>query len=155
MSFGQNPFDPQGGFSNPSGFDQDAAAKVGGPAVGLIVVGALNILSALYNIVTGIMGAAGAGAQPVPADPEAAEAIRMIQAITGPTAVIFGLIGLVAAAVIILGAVKMKNLQSYGLAMTSSILAMIPCVSCCIVGLPIGIWSLVVLSKPEVKSAFH
>jgi hypothetical protein len=40
-------------------------------------------------------------------------------------------------------------------AMASSILALAPCVSpCCVVGLPIGIWSLVVLSQPEVKSAF-
>jgi hypothetical protein len=40
--------------------------------------------------------------------------------------------------------------------MTASVIAMIPCISpCCIVGLPIGIWAMVVLSKPEVKSAFH
>jgi hypothetical protein len=39
--------------------------------------------------------------------------------------------------------------------MTAAILAMIPCLSsCCIVGLPLGIWALVVLSKPEVKSEF-
>ncbi len=51
---------------------------------------------------------------------------------------------------------KMKKLESYGLAMAASIIAMIPCLSpCCLIGLPIGIWALVVLSKPEVKSAFH
>jgi hypothetical protein len=47
-----------------------------------------------------------------------------------------------------------EDLKSYGLAMTSSILAMIPCHVCCMVGLPIGIWALIVLLKPEVKSAF-
>jgi hypothetical protein len=63
---------------------------------------------------------------------------------------------LVIGIVIVMGALKMKILQSYGLAMTSSILAMIPCISpCCLLGLPIGIWSVVVLSKPEVKSAFR
>jgi hypothetical protein len=32
----------------------------------------------------------------------------------------------------------------------------VPCISpCCLVGLPIGIWALVVLNKPEVKSSFH
>ena len=51
---------------------------------------------------------------------------------------------------------KMKKLESYGWAMTASILALAPCISpCCLVGLPIGIWALVVLAKPEVKSAFH
>jgi hypothetical protein len=50
----------------------------------------------------------------------------------------------------------MRKLDSYGLAMTASIVALIPCISpCCVVGLPIGIWALVILSKPEVKSAFH
>ena len=33
---------------------------------------------------------------------------------------------------------------------------MVPCISpCCLVGLPIGIWALVVLNKPEVKGSFH
>jgi hypothetical protein len=50
---------------------------------------------------------------------------------------------------------KMKKLERYGLAMTASILAMLPCSLCCVLGLPIGIWALVVLMKPEVKSAFH
>jgi hypothetical protein len=50
----------------------------------------------------------------------------------------------------------MKNLQSYGLAMTASIVAMIPCISpCCILGLPFGIWALVILNRPEVKAAFR
>jgi hypothetical protein len=26
---------------------------------------------------------------------------------------------------------------------------------CCFIGLPIGIWALIVLAKPEVKAAFH
>ena len=60
------------------------------------------------------------------------------------------------AAFILFGALKMKKLESYGLAMAASIIAMIPCFSpCCLLGLPIGIWAVVVLSKPEVKSAFH
>ncbi len=34
--------------------------------------------------------------------------------------------------------------------------AMIPCVSpCCLLGLPLGIWALIVLVKPEVKAAFQ
>ena len=38
----------------------------------------------------------------------------------------------------------------------ATIIAMVPCISpCCLVGLPIGIWALVVLMKPEVKAAFR
>lgn len=57
--------------------------------------------------------------------------------------------------VIILGAIKMRSATSRGLAMTGSILAMIPCTtSCCLLGLPIGIWAVVVLMNPDVKAAF-
>jgi hypothetical protein len=55
-----------------------------------------------------------------------------------------------------LGALKMKNLESYPFAMAASIIAIIPCFgSCCCIGIPIGIWSLIVLNKPEVKSSFR
>jgi hypothetical protein len=67
-----------------------------------------------------------------------------------------GIIAILMGAVILLGGLKMMKLESFGVAMTASILAMIPCLSpCCVIGLPIGIWALVILSKPEVKSAFH
>ena len=69
---------------------------------------------------------------------------------------VLAIIGLVVGALILFGAIKMKNLESYGLAMTASIIAMIPCVSpCCLLGLPLGIWAVVVLNNPEVKSAFR
>jgi hypothetical protein len=32
---------------------------------------------------------------------------------------------------------------------------MIPCFGCCLLGLPIGIWSLVTLNSAEVKSSFR
>ena len=79
-------------------------------------------------------------------------------AVSGTSAIIFGLAVLVVAGIIIFGAVKMKNLESRALALTASILAMIPCLSpasCCVVGIGIGIWALVVLNKPEVKAGFH
>jgi hypothetical protein len=49
----------------------------------------------------------------------------------------------------------MRKLQRYGRAKAGAIVAMIPCSACCLLGLPFGIWSLVVLSKPEIKSAFQ
>jgi hypothetical protein len=49
----------------------------------------------------------------------------------------------------------MQSLRSYGFAFAAAILAMIPCLTpCCVLGLPFGIWALVVLNKPEVKSQF-
>ena len=69
---------------------------------------------------------------------------------------ISGLISLAVGAFILVGAFKMMKLRSYGMAVAASIIAMIPCVSpCCCLGLPFGIWALVVLSRREVKSAFE
>src|SRR5262249_52432082 len=57
---------------------------------------------------------------------------------------------------IIFGALKMMKLQSWGIALAASILAIIPCTSpCCCTGLPIGIWAIVVLVNSDVKAAFR
>ena len=51
---------------------------------------------------------------------------------------------------------KMKNLESYSFAMAASIIAMIPCIGpCCLLGIPFGIWSIVVLGDAQVKAAFR
>jgi hypothetical protein len=69
----------------------------------------------------------------------------------------FLLIGLVVPIVVLLGTIRMEKLQSYGFAMTAAILSIIPCTSpCCfLIGTPIGIWALWVLTDPDVKNAFH
>jgi hypothetical protein len=63
-----------------------------------------------------------------------------------------GLTGLIS----ILVAIKMMSLSGRGLATLGAVLSMIPVVNacCCVLGLPIGIWCLVVLAKPEVKAGF-
>ena len=75
---------------------------------------------------------------------------------SGTVGLISNIVALGVSVLILIGALKMKKLESYGLAMTASILAMLPFVSpCCILGLPFGIWAIVALGKPEVKSAFE
>ena len=56
---------------------------------------------------------------------------------------------------ILIGAVNMINLSSRGLAMLGAVLAMIPVVSgCCCLGVPVGIWALIILGDSEVKAAY-
>jgi hypothetical protein len=64
-------------------------------------------------------------------------------------------LGLVFAVLIFLGAQRMQRLESWGLALTGTILALLPCSCCCIVGMPVGIWSLVVLLDEKVKGQFR
>jgi hypothetical protein len=73
-----------------------------------------------------------------------------------PGAVITGGIGIIFAAMGLLtffGAQRMMRLQSYGLAVTAGILQFIPSPGS-LLGLPIGIWALFVLTRQQVHVAF-
>jgi hypothetical protein len=73
------------------------------------------------------------------------------------TALLIGMgLGLLLDLVLLWGSIKMKQLQNYPLAMTTALLAIVPCTSpCCVLSIPFGIWALVVLTDPDVKNAFH
>lgn len=117
----------------------DPLQAVKGPSIFLLVLGILNVLNSLLNA----FGFALSGL-------DNQSAIAGILVGGG-----VGFIGLAGAALIIFGAIKMKKLENYTLVMVASIIAMVPYLSsCCLLGLPAGIWSLVVLNKPEVKGAF-
>ena len=127
-----------------------ALGRVAGPAIVLIVTGALGVVGNLLALLLDVVqfGLIQGGRGNIQADPAAAMAL-------GSVGVVRAIIALMAALLVIAGAVKMKNLQSYGLAMTAAITAMIPCVGpCCLLGLPFGIWALVVLNDANVKAAF-
>ena len=125
------------------------AELVNGPAIGLIVVAILGVLLQITSLILNLVGASILASSRMPKD-------AWLNMFSGTISVVSSIIGILLSGVILLGAIKMKKLESYGLAMAASIIAMIPCFSpCCLLGLPIGIWAVVVLSKPEVKSAFH
>lgn len=134
-----------------------ASSQVNGPAIGLIITGALGGLMAVLGLVSGLTGMGGFD----PSQLEGIEGIspeqlELIARITGGGGMALNVVGLALAAFIIFGALKMQKLEGWGLAMGASVLAAIPCLSpCCCIGLPIGIWAAVVLSKDEVKSAFR
>jgi hypothetical protein len=138
-----------------------ARERVNAPATGLLVTGILGIVAQIAGLVYNLAIApqleaavrrqTGGGRPGMPAGNE-----QLMALITGPIAIISAALGIAIAVLILVGATRMKNLQSYGLVMAASILAMVPCVSpCCLVGLPIGIWALTVLNDPEVKAAFR
>jgi hypothetical protein len=128
-----------------------ARSQISGPAVGLLVTGIVGGFFALITMVgTGVGSLFELGSRWLEDLPEWYE--EMFQ---GAFAFGGALVELLVAAFIIYAALKMKDLQQWGLAVAASILAMLPCVSpCCIIGLPIGIWCLVVLMRPGVKDAF-
>jgi hypothetical protein len=139
--------------SFPSGGREAALQAVKAPAIALIVTASLGVayygLSGLFTLVTG--GAMFHHAMPPNIPPQMR---AFLQGMQGPMA---GVINLVIAAVngfVLFGAINLLRLRNYGVAMVASVVAMLPCGCCCLFGLPFGIWALVVLNKPEVKSQF-
>jgi hypothetical protein len=130
-----------------------ASDMITGPAIGLIVTGILNIIFAAARTVLSMVAAGGSMMMQRTGNPEFD---KIFTAMTGTVGIALGVVGFLGGILILIAGVKMKKLEAYGLAVAGSIIAMIPCLStCCIVGLPIGILALVVLSKPEVKASFH
>lgn len=130
-----------------------AESAVAGPAIAMMVAAGLSIAISLLDVVLRIAGvglyAATKAGKGGPGGPQQADVFAST-AIGIPS----DLVGILFAVVILVGAMKMKSLSNYGLAMTACIISMLPCHSCCCLGLPFGIWGLVVLNKPEVKESF-
>src|SRR6185436_14754609 len=119
--------------------------QVNGPAVGLIITAVLGFLVQLAALLINVLGVSFGALQSRRGD-------AWMNMFSGTIGIASSIITMLIAGLILFGALKMKKLESYGWAITASILALAPCISpCCLVGLPIGIWALVVLSKPEVK----
>ncbi len=138
-----------------------ALDAVNGPAIGLIVTSGLGIAYSSMAIVGNLITVATgrnpwAAYQNMPQfQGQNQQIFQMMQAFSGVGGIVIELIKVALAIFIIFAALKMKKLENHGMAMVASILALIPCFSpCCCLGIPIGIWALIVLGKTEVKSFF-
>ncbi|WP_224365719.1 hypothetical protein [Hyalangium versicolor] len=133
----------------------NAREQVSTPAILLMVVGGISVLAALWGVVQALTGANQAAMEQMLNNPQLPEGAKSILAATSKGGIFSSIFQLGLGGVTLFGGLKMKNLESYGLAMAASIIAIIPCFgSCCCIGIPIGIWSLIILNKPEVKAAF-
>jgi phage FluMu protein Com len=144
------------GYLPPGQIDLLAAQRVSGPATALIVTAisamVLQVLALVVNLAQIGLGP-GMGMGPGMRH-QRAEMFPMM--FGGGVQVVSGVFGLILAAVILIGAMKMKKLENYAFAMAAAILAMVPCFwPCCLLGLPFGIWALVVLGDGSVKAAFR
>jgi hypothetical protein len=163
-------FPPAPGERDPyAASSSGVSARVTPPAVALLIVGILNLLLSL-----GCFGVAFFYSQIPPDKMEElmekqnpAQVAQMRQAGVSVDAIVKGYIytgygggtiALFASLLTIFGAARMLALKSYELAVFVSALAAIPCISCtgcCGIGEGVGIWALVVLLNPEVRSAFR
>ncbi len=143
--------------------DQDegpspAFRRIAGPAIGLIVTGCIGLFG---NCLCGFGMAAlsqnpGGGSRPAGMSDEDYRLYQDGRA----SAAFLQLCGMAIPAVavypfVIYSGIRLKGLRDRGLGIVCSILAMFPCGPAFLLGLPIGIWALIVLMDPEVKAAFR
>ena len=121
------------------------------PAIGLIIVGAVNVLSAVVLLLGRIVSLVKGPDRVITDEDERLG--YMVASIYFP---MVSLISLAAAPIIIFGGIQMLRARRYSIALLAAVLALIPLSSvCCVPGVPIGIWALLVLRHPEVKAAFE
>jgi tRNA A-37 threonylcarbamoyl transferase component Bud32 len=117
-----------------AGGAESAWRQVKGPGTGLVVTAILNWVAIPLVLFITALWVKGVGAGPTPL-------------------LLVPLSALVLSSIILVAGLKMKRLQAYGLAVAGSILAILVTPGN-LIGLPIGIWSLVVLSQRQVREAF-
>jgi tRNA A-37 threonylcarbamoyl transferase component Bud32 len=111
----------------------NARAQVDGPAISLLIVGILAAVGCTIALPVIAITA--------PGDIDSAWMLLL-------PAIVVGLL-------IAIGAWCMRSLRSYGLAMAAGVLCVLPLPSpALLITLPLGIWALVVLNRPEVREAF-
>jgi hypothetical protein len=116
-------------------------SQVSGPAISLQVVAWISIVGCSLGLVLDGLLLLNV----LPHDENDQIAIRMT----------WGIILLVASILVVYAAGQMKRLRRYQVAFAGAIVAAIPCFGpCCLLGIPFGIWALVVLNRPDVRSAF-
>jgi hypothetical protein len=117
---------------------REPADRIGGPALLLMCSAILQI--GVAAPVVGLLIFVGLGS----------EQPWVISAI----AVLAGVISVAPAIVVFAGALKMRRLIDYRFCRRSAIVAMLPLGAGFLLGLPFGIWALLVLRRPDVQAAF-
>lgn len=126
----------------------DALSRLQGPAIGLMVVIGLHLVLLCIAVPLNILALAGHGM---------AAAQGQFNFGGGPGVdLVSNFIGFLVQGFTLFGAIQMYRGEMYGVCMAACILACIPCFcsSCCVLGMPFGIWGLITLMDDSVKESF-
>lgn len=143
----QSPSLGTAGYATRKTKKSTSEAVVVAPAIAMIVVASLSLLVTIPALIFQSIGF-----------------LRQARLMSGempPEAYVFlgayivgTLISVVVHILIIVGGVKMVKFQSWGAALTGAIMLILPCTACWI-GLPIGVWAVIVLSLSSVRRQFR
>ena len=134
------------------GADSAAAiARLKLPAIILIVICGLSIIGSLVDLGFRVINSQN-GEVPPFVNPQQAEFFQ----VGNVGGMVFNVFTVLLDSFLIFAATRMMAGRSYPLAYACAVISVIPCLSpCCVVGIPFGVWALVVLNDPSVKAAFR
>jgi hypothetical protein len=143
-----NPYASPVSYAPPRRQREQAPGSLLAAGMALVLVAGIGLAVSIYNFVFSF-------GQPH-IDPNAPEFVREIQrGAVGPVATALQGGFMMLNLFIIACAVQMMKLKSWGMGVTGSVLAMINIGSCCCAaGIPVGLWSLAVLTSPDVMTIF-
>jgi len=127
------------------------ASRCLAPAIFLSILGALSLLNHGGGVVMNAMGIdTNPFTQNQPNERPEAKQARLIGTM------VFACLFMGLDVAVIYGAYCLHRMTSHAAAMTGAIISCIPvCSPCLVLGIPFGIWALVVLNNPDVKRAFQ
>jgi len=140
-----------------------AISRVGAPAMILKWLAGASVASQGLSFTRALLYTAlGANDDPLQdidlndIPPEWAEIIEKVAPYMHGIMLTYGFFAVVLGILIFLGAKHMGSLESLGLAKMAAVLAIIPCTSpfCFLLGMPVGIWALIVLCDSRVAAEF-
>jgi hypothetical protein len=122
------------------------------PAIILLILAPIHIVVMLFDLVFRVINAQAGNVIVVGQGPGAVEGAYVGVVIGG----IVDVAAILCQIAVAYGAVQMLKLQSRQWAFAACVISCIPCLSgCCLIGIPFGIWGLVLLKDEEVKRSFR
>lgn len=149
---------PSFGVSNEGGIEA-ARSAVKAPAILMILTAVISLLHAIYSMV--MISQAPFEEILRQAEKQSGQQfpVQLPVAVMKTAMMAFGSMPMVGAVLILFAGQRFLSLRNRGMVMTGGILLLLPCVGItfpvCLLGVPVGVWSLMVVSKPEVRSAFR
>ena len=137
---------------NSTEFESWVRQRLKAPARGLLVAGVVNLVATLV-ILSIPVWAERSGVFPEGLQEGFVEGRGTLAEAT-VVSVVISLFSLASGIILLIGASRMFDLQSYPIAMLAAVVAILPCAVGFLVSLPFGIWALMVISRQDVRTAF-
>jgi predicted Ser/Thr protein kinase len=120
------------------------------PAIGILVAGIVDLLAAATIVLLVVLVGSGYSVPGI----NGLETGGNMDFADTVFVLVVALVSLMAGIVLVLGAARMFDLQSYGIALIAAVVAILPCAPGFPISLPFGIWALIVVLRHDVKTAF-